>query len=148
MLIYDDRSEMSGGLQGVQGAGSQTWEGTSVAAWVKGEVSCCSLISGRDCESPAEPVQPEEALLCRADTGSHARLQEPVGMVGGTTKHHTACRGSTNTNICTRQPCCMLQQQAVAGTCGSPAPMRCAAVTQTPWRAEQESLHAYKEARQ
>ena len=39
-----------------------------MAAWVKGEVSCCSLISGRDCESPAEPVQPEEALLCRTQT--------------------------------------------------------------------------------
>ncbi len=62
-----------------------------MAAWVKGEVSCCSLISGRDCESPAEPVQPEEALLCRTDTGSHAQTQEPVGMVGGTTARIIAC---------------------------------------------------------
>ena len=65
MLICDAKSEHTGGLQGVQGARPQTWEGSAVAAWVKGEVSCCSLISGRDCESPAEPVQPEEALLCR-----------------------------------------------------------------------------------
>ena len=127
-VMMNELCEHGGSLQAVQSVWPQTWGETSVAAWVKGEVSCCSSISGRDCESPADPVQPEEVLLCSTDTGLHAHIREPVGMRGGTTDRHTACGGSPNTITCARQTCCMRQRQAKAGTCGRTTLLRVAAL--------------------